>query len=264
MSAEGRAAEARPRVAMVTSMGPPPYVGGIENVVDTVMQSELADRITFSLYDTWRDPDVRRSRAAKAGTLLGLATGFRRFLERERPDLVHIHFCSRADFWKHAVCLEIARHRGIASVFHLHGGSFDRFVDELSPPLRALLERILNRPDRLVALSSIWEEFLEAFVPSGKIRVLNNPIDCGRLAPAPRAPGDPPTFLLLGSLGRRKGHYDVLAALPKLLGAHPDVVMLFAGGDEDPDATKTLEREVHERGLGERVRFLGPIGMFSP
>ena len=42
---------------MVASLGKPPYVGGIENVVDTLLRSELKERFEFSVFDTYRVPD---------------------------------------------------------------------------------------------------------------------------------------------------------------------------------------------------------------
>ena len=56
----------KPRVLMVASLGDPPYVGGIENVVDTLLNSELNQSFEFSILDTYRPPDPKRTRFEKA------------------------------------------------------------------------------------------------------------------------------------------------------------------------------------------------------
>ena len=249
-------------VSVMTSMGPPPYVGGIENVVDCLLHSELAERYRFELYDSYREPDPGRSWLEKSWTLPRIAASSRAHLATHRPAIAHIHFCSRADFWKHSVCLWRARQAGARTIFHLHGGSFDAFHGGLAAPMRAFVHEIFRWPDRIVALSSYWQDFLAEFADPGRIRTLNNPIDCDRLAPEGSRRPDPaaPEILLLGSLGRRKGHYETLEAFERVVAAHPKARLLFAGGEEDPGARDRLEAICRERGLNERVSFLGPIG----
>ena len=101
-------------------------------------------------------------------------------------------------------------------------------------------------------------------MPAERICVLSNPIDCERLSPCPREL-DPrhPTLLLLGRLGKNKGHYDALKALPLVLKDHPNVRVLFAGSDDEDGATHDLKRLAAELGLSRHVEFLGPVS-FGP
>ena len=251
----------KPSVLVIASLGPPPYVGGIENVVQTLLESELRERFDLAVFDTYRTPDPSRTRWAKARYATSLPRACWARLRESRPDLVHIHFCSRVDFWKHAICLVVSTTFGAKTVFHLHGGSFDAFVGGMSTVEKVAAKRVFGLADRVIALSSYWKEFLGELCDADRIRVLNNPIDCGRLAPGPRSPDpDRPTALLLGSLGRRKGHYDVVACLPSVLDAHPGLKVLFAGGDEDHGATEDLKQRADAAGVGGAVEFLGPVG----
>jgi glycosyltransferase involved in cell wall biosynthesis len=245
-------------------MGDPPYVGGIENVVDTLLHSELRDSFEFSIFDTHRTADPKRTRLEKMAYAGRLFLESRARLREVRPELVHIHFCSRADFWKHAICLRQSRSFGAQTVFHLHGGSFDQFYADMNPLEKLLVRRVYGLADRVIALSNVWKDFLSQLVSPSKIQVLNNPIDCDRLSPGPREP-DPrnPTLLLLGSVGKRKGHYDVLKALPLIVKRHPSVKVLFAGSDEDEGATDELERIAADNALSQHVSFLGPVS-FDP
>lgn len=254
-------AASKPRVLVLASLGEPPYVGGIENVVDTLLNSDLRKSFDFSVFDTYRIPDPHRSRLAKAAYATRLPVLIWARLRETKPDLVHIHFCSSVDFWKHAICLSASRAYGAKTIFHLHGGSFDTFFTDMKPMARLVARRVFAWGDRVIALSSYWKEFLSDLAPSDRIRILNNPIDCERLSPKSRNPDpDRPTLLLLGSLGLRKGHYDVLEALPLILKEHPNLHVLFAGNDEDHGATDKLKRLAAERGLSLHVEFLGPVG----
>jgi len=254
----------RPKVLVIASLGSPPYVGGIENVVDTLLQSGLREKYEFHVFDTYRVADPNRTGLEKASFARSLLLTCRARVREIRPEIVHIHFCSRSDFWKHAICLMVARQAGSRTIFHLHGGAFDAFYQAMSSWQKALTRLIFNLANRVIALSDFWKEFLSQLVPADRIRVLNNPIDCARLSPRPRAT-DPenPTILLLGSLGRRKGHYDLLKALPAVVARHPNVKVLLAGADEDHGAGEELRGLAQEAGLADHVEFLGPIS-FEP
>ncbi|HEY5011816.1 MAG TPA: glycosyltransferase [Acidimicrobiia bacterium] len=55
----------------------------------------------------------------------------------------------------------------------------------------------------------------------------------------------------------QKGHRHLLAALPAVLAAHPDVVLLVAG--RSGTETEALERLARDSGVSERVRFLSHV-----
>lgn len=254
----------KPRALFIASLGDPPYVGGVENVVDTLLNSALQESFELSVFDTYRVPDPDRTRLAKAAYAARLPFYCWARLRETKPDIVHIHFCSRVDFWKHAICLGVSRTYGAKTIFQLHGGMFGAFFDDMNPVQKSLAKRAFGMANRVIALSSYWKEFLAQLAPLAAIRVVNNPIDCDRLSPRPRSP-DPlnPTLLLLGRVGKAKGHYDVLKALRLVVTEHPSVKALFAGSDEDPDATETLKRLARESGVSQHVAFLGPVS-FEP
>lgn len=254
----------KPSVLMIASLGNPPYVGGIENVVDTFLNSDLRETFDFRVFDTYRAPNPNRTRSRKALYSARLAFSCFARLRETKPDLVHIHFCSGVDFWKHAICLGSARWYGAKTVFHLHGGGFPAFFDTMKPVQKLITRRVFGAPERVIALSSYWEEVLSELAPPERIRVLNNPIDCQRLSAGGRSP-DPanPTLLLLGRLGSAKGHYDVLKGLPLVVKKHPTVRVRFAGSDDEPGATQELERLARKAGLSDNIQFLGPVSFES-
>lgn len=111
------------------------------------------------------------------------------------------------------------------------------------------------------------KQFLQwAVIDPGLIKVLPNTVD-------PRfRPGPKPDYLLrrynmhgkkimftvsrLAASEQYKGHDRVLRVMPRVLAAHPDTVYLIAG---DGDDRQRLEALAIELGLGDKVRFVGPV-----
>jgi glycosyltransferase involved in cell wall biosynthesis len=98
----------------------------------------------------------------------------------------------------------------------------------------------------------------EMGVPPDRLRVLRNGVDLAQFRPRARAQArqrlglDGPVLLSVGLLIERKGHHLVIDALADL----PGFTLLIAGGGPERGA---LEQRVRDRGLGDRVRFLGEV-----
>lgn len=67
---------------------------------------------------------------------------------------------------------------------------------------------------------------------------------------------DRPTLLYVGSLQKRKGIYDILAALELLSADHPDVQLIMVGKFVDHEQ-QTFERRLADMRLSDRVHFVG-------
>lgn len=249
------------KVLVISSMGPRPYVGGIENVIETCITSRLNSTYSFTIFDTYRKPDSKRTTFSKLVYASFLPIKCFSQLAKVKPKIVHIHFCSKIDFWKHAICLLSCKALGYKTVFHLHGGSFDSFYKTCPFWKQKIIRFVFRQSDITVALSQYWVNFIESFANLRNITVIPNPINCSDLLKYVRPKEG---FLLkeatlLGSLGRRKGHYDVLKAAKIVLLSHPDAIFNFAGADEDFEATKKLKKLAEEIKVARNIRFLGPV-----
>lgn len=72
-------------------------------------------------------------------------------------------------------------------------------------------------------------------------------------------PLDAMTIGLVGALSQRKGHDLLLAALPTILAAHPQAMLVFAG-DSPPSEMAyraTLQSQIDRLGLGSRIVWTG-------
>lgn len=249
------------KILIIASMGSRPYLGGIENVIDTLIHSRLHEKYEFSIFDTYRKPDPKRRFVKKIFFAVVLPFRCTYSVKKTQSKVAHIHFCSKTDFWKHSLCLFACKALKIKTIFHLHGGSFDTIYSQYSPALQKVVKFILRQPDIVVALSEYWKTFLSEISSKEKIRILPNPIDCQKLSSYSKNSAEKlsSSVVLLGSLGKRKGHFDVLDAIPLVLKENPDVQFYFAGLDEDFRATEELKAIAVKNNIANNTNFIGPI-----
>jgi glycosyltransferase involved in cell wall biosynthesis len=248
------------KIAVIASMGKPPYLGGIENVVNTIINSQLNLIYSFQIFDTYRVPDVNRYTLNKIFYACRLSLSCCKFFRIYKPDIIHIHFCSNTDFYKHAICLIIARGLGFKTVFQLHGGNFEKNFNRYHLLAKKGVECIFRIPHRVIALSDYWAKFLNRVVNSERLTTINNPVSFDHYdIIGEKKKSSVQKIILLGRLGRHKGHYIALKALPLVLKKHPNVCLVFAGSDDSPGETAQLKKVAEELSVADNTVFLGPV-----
>ena len=193
--------------------------------------------------------------------------GLGRRLERQRPDLVHVH-----TFGTHQVAVARRFHRGGGAPFvltaHFHplwsieGGwlrhRLRRFYD------RALAGPVTSAAARLVVQTRAEEALLrELGCPLPPVTVI--PPGRSPLPPPPPTPDafrrqfglDGPFFLFVGRLASNKGLPELLAAFEQVAATDPALRLVLVGADAGMGAW--LTRRIRERGLGDRVRWTGHL-----
>jgi len=94
-------------------------------------------------------------------------------------------------------------------------------------------------------------------IPRRPTRVIPNPIDADRFAPA-RTPSDPATLLIVGRIEHNKGQDVAVEALPLIRRTVPDARLLLAGADSElagagGSALAALRRRTRALGLPENA-----------
>jgi glycosyltransferase involved in cell wall biosynthesis len=168
-----------------------------------------------------------------------------------------MHVASNASFRRKHMVARIARFFRLRTIFHVHGAAFDIFYKGASPAMKNRISSTLRSATLVIALSEEWRRRLEKMEPEARIRVLPNPVDCDffeaavqKRTPVPEGGG---TLLFLGAFGKRKGVFDLLAAMDSVRMSRPDA-MLELGGDQEVKAVRDI---ISERGLSANVRVLG-------
>lgn len=169
-----------------------------------------------------------------------------------RPMIVHAHAASHASFFRKSLFLLLARRSGSRTVFHLHGGGLRDFATVESGPLaRWWIRHTLEASSTVIALSRSWADFLTAFAPRARVRVVPNPVDAAFVAPG--CPEDACRILFLGRADPAKGVDDLLAAVAALAPSFP-AIRLAIGGEGDQ---ARLGQRAASLGIADRVEVLG-------
>jgi glycosyltransferase involved in cell wall biosynthesis len=173
-----------------------------------------------------------------------------------RPRLAHIHMSSNASFWRKLVIGSVCAAAGIPYVIHLHGGGFRDFYGSRGAAAQAAIRRLFDRAAGVIVLTSQWERWVRSMSRNPRVQVIFNPVECTADASLARAQRSPHTVLYLGRLLDTKGLRELIEATALLAPRFAHLELLL-GGDGDPGEFAALARE---RGISERVRFLGWVG----
>jgi glycosyltransferase involved in cell wall biosynthesis len=244
-----------------------PLTGGITTVIHDQFYSSLAQSNRLVLFDTRKRTRLRRTLLEGVVAQLILLTAFLVKLLTLRPDLVHIHVGGDTDIFRKGWDVLLARICRRRVLLHIHGGDFDRFFTPDNQRSLKRIQRIFRQCNGVIALSDFWRSLYVRIVDSENIHVVNNCVDLELYRSLDRRaarralnlPPNAPVVLHLGSQGKRKGTFDLLRAIPQVLDAAQETVVILVGPDEDvhPGAIFEGQSLADELGISHAVRFLG-------
>jgi glycosyltransferase involved in cell wall biosynthesis len=243
--------------------------GGVATFVNFLLSSPiLAEQFNLTHLDTSRiQSDVGLENQLSLTNLTYLIQQAFRLLQlgiRLRPRVVHIQTTSGLSFWKTAVFIFISNLFRMKTIAHLHGGRFKKFYRESSPVLQGAIRRNLRRADMVIALSNSWKNFLiEEVEQNLNVEVVSNTVDPAFAQALQKGKGAlssmAKTILFMGNLGRHKGVYDILEAIPLVLERHPEARFIFAGEEGKKGDRLKTDRRCDELGVEEHVHFPGLV-----
>ncbi|KAK7529236.1 phosphatidylinositol N-acetylglucosaminyltransferase GPI3 subunit [Phyllosticta citribraziliensis] len=197
---------------------------------------------------------------------------FRNIVIREKIEIVHGH-ASLSSLCHEAILH--ARTMGLRTVFTDH--SLFGFADAASILTNKLLKFTLSDVDHVICVSHTCKEntVLRASLDPLMVSVIPNAVVAENFRPksydtedgaANGRPGNPVsqtigphdtiTIVVISRLFYNKGTDLLIAAIPRILAAHPNVRFIIAGsGPKAIDLEQMLERNV----LQDRVELLGPV-----
>ena len=125
-------------------------------------------------------------------------------------------------------------------------------------PLQALKRWVLHRAQSVTVVSRAMRDAVDALgTDMTKVSVVPMGVDmAGRFVPGNAAQRSRSELLFVGRLVEKKGLRYLLAAMPSVLRARPDVTLTIAGFGPDEEQ---LKAQAHALGLQDAVRFLGAV-----
>jgi phosphatidylinositol alpha-1,6-mannosyltransferase len=189
----------------------------------------------------------------------------KRVLRAEQVQRLHCGACL-PDGW---IALVLRRWLGVPYLVHVHGeevnldgaGTLPGIMS--SRQLRWMTRQVLLGAETVIAnsLNTVGLLRRQWQLPEARIRLLYPGVDTRRFVPG----GEPggrrqlgwqhrSVVLTVGRLQKRKGHDQMIRALPRIRAAVPDVLYAVLGDGEERAALRDL---VARQGLGHHVQFLG-------
>lgn len=211
--------------------------GGVSSVERLVMEAMPQD-VAITHVPTV----VEGSMITKAWAFTRALSRFSRAL-KHRPDVVHLHFASRASSVRKEYLARMALSKGLKVVMHSHGAEYQMYWQEMGPRARARSLAVFQRISALIVLGHTWRDFFVSIgVPHERLAVMPNPV---RLPAgvAPRATVGPVVCVYLGIISNRKGAFDLVDAVARMpLQSRQRLKLVMAGNGKVAE----LRRHVHD------------------
>lgn len=168
-------------------------------------------------------------------------------------DIVHIHCGDIVSHYRKYLYFSIARLFGKKIVLHLHGALFIEQAGKAHPFLLKRLAGLYSGADLVICLSESWSRDIGLLFPLSRRRVIHNGIPMPQLAPVCEAQSNDVVVSFLGLIGPRKGIFDLLKVIRRLVDQGSPVLLKIGGNGE----TERLHREIKNLALQDHVEFLG-------
>lgn len=230
------------------------------------LRSAVSGSVDVSVFDTSAHRSVGRAgqwSVANATSALGLIPRYRRALRRARPDVVHIETGGYLGPLKSALLLLAAG--TTPTVLSVHSPHIDRDLKAAGRAggkivLRALMRAAVIRVEHRGQARDI--RALHRGLADAQIHVIPNLTNVDAIPVASHAadPGNPFVLVTVGSVGARKGTYDLLRAVALVTARHPAMECRILGPEERPGDLAALHALRASLGLDGCVTFTGSTG----
>lgn len=181
--------------------------------------------------------------------------GLYSLLTEPNTDIVHVHVASDTSIFRKSLFVHVALAMNKLVMIHVHGGDFDVYYHQCSPVVRYFIRNTFARCHKILVLSAYWKRFFTQHISKSNVEVLSNgvyPDDFGVFRNTTSNYSD---FLFLGKLNQKKGVYDLLSAIDKVVNHYKygHVRFYLAGTGE----SEKVKEYIQLKGLENHVQLLG-------
>lgn len=245
---------------------PPPYIGPAIATERLLNSPVLRSRFDIVFLDT-RDPggseDIGQLSARNIRMALKHGSDFLSLLARTRPDVVYVPIARGLwGFIRDLLFLIPARFFGATTVVHLRAGRFDLIHDH-GWFGRAVARLGLASVSRAIVLGETLRDVFGSSVSAKQIYVVPNGMNlegwtCEEWE-AERRQSSEVRISYLANLYEDKGAHVMLAAIPRIVQAVPNLKVRFAGDTKNRAFLERCHRIVAEQGIERHVEFIGEV-----
>lgn len=240
----------------ILQVGPlPPPVGGMATVIEDLRKEQEKDH-KVRVLNTVKTTSDDRSLLEGVWAQLKLITALKMLCLFWRPDVVHIHTCSQATFWRNSLDVLISRTLMRKVVLHIHGARFHKFLGSLSGGWAWWARRVFAMSNATIVLGDQWKKVLEPWCPPGRVYVVPNGV------PVPeaieRSRPERWRIICMANYEERKGQADLIRAVAAMEDSE-NVELLLPGFESESGQRQVLLDLAAKLGMADRVDIPGPL-----
>ena len=251
----------KPRLLIIGPF-PPPY-GGIANLTAQLAGSGLNElfavrtlNISLRGEQTENTAEQRPVKPWKTVRALARMLGA---VVRERPPFLLLEMNGDISCFREMMISMVYRLLGRTTIVtHFHGRVKERRTWRAFPFTRAGLRRLPDRlalnmafafTHRIVFLSPVLrDQFLGGLSVRNRRKAtwVENFVDAAAYGTREQPPWHGPTVLFVGRLSQAKGFFDLVRAIPEVVGRHPGTVFSCCGAPETEEALREIQHLLDE------------------
>lgn len=237
----------------ILEIGPSPIKskGGMATVIRGIMEDEqLNSKQSIDLHESYSDGNIVYR------FIFSIAAFLRFLFIYNQYNIFHIHMASYGSTFRKGYYIRFLKKRNKKIILHVHGAEYLVFFEKLGEKKKSIVKNIWNNCDIVIVLSEEWKTQFEQLFNHKNIIIINNGIDTEQYKNGKcNIENFRNNFLFLGRLGKRKGTYDIISAVERVVNKYPDIVVYMAG-DGDIDEVKSL---ILQKNLNRHIKVVGWI-----
>ena len=146
------------------------------------------------------------------------------------PDVVHVHTSHDFSFYRSSVYVLFSSYVWRRPVLlHIHGSTFDKFVETDSRLANIYQSVVFSATDRVIVLSEYWKKVLSPYIDPSKITIIPNAVDPSDYNP--NFDQEDIHIIFLSDMIERKGVKELIKSVDEILSGESsnDIKFSIAG-----------------------------------
>ena len=252
----------RDRSLKVMMVGPGSgIIGGISTLVDTILP-HVNSRVQLYYFPTVSNRPSKKSGKFSFKNLsiaIEQLSRFSRSIKKFRPHLLHIHTSQGIAWLKDTAYIWIGKMMKSKVVIHIHAADYAELYTNHSKLVQAYTRYMLNKSDAVIAVSDKWKAKLSSIVDEAKIHTFMNCIQIPDETTTHPAKREFTYGLFLGSIGPRKGAFDLIDAVGSIGQNGNGIHIWLAGYEERQGDLDIAHQKLAEHAFKDRCELVGVV-----
>ncbi|MCU0558699.1 MAG: glycosyltransferase family 4 protein [Desulfobacterales bacterium] len=237
-------------------------VGGITALVFNILP-HLQDLVRLNYVISVENREIKDSGRLSANNSFGAVAQYGRFLKqflKSPPHIVHVHTSQGLGWIKDTFFVLVAKLFRRKAVVHVHAADPAEFYYKYNAVVKGYLRWVLAESDAVITVSEEWRRRVQAIVPAQRIRAMLNCIGGAHRSLPAKGSGRAIRYaIFIGSIGRRKGAFDLLEAVHRAGGRCRGLKILMVGYEESRGDLERFRDRRNALGLNRRLLLLGTV-----